>query len=190
MEYKIEKLTDSKWLNLYEIEYKHNNRSGKWLMSSRKETPIEKAAAPDAVVIIPLIDTPRGRRLVITKEFRVPIGGYEYGFPAGLIDPGESVEDAAGRELKEETGLMLKCVKHTSKPVFSSSGMTDESCIMAIVEAEGEVSNKYLKGNEDIETLLMSVEDLSALLQSDKFVAAKAWGILYHFAISNTLELA
>jgi ADP-ribose diphosphatase len=28
---------------------------------------------------------------VVIKEFRVPVGGYMYGFPAGLLDPGEDI---------------------------------------------------------------------------------------------------
>jgi ADP-ribose pyrophosphatase len=188
MQYNIKKLTESKWLNLFEIEYKHKTRRGRWMMSSRKNSPIKNAACPDAVVIIPVVKTPQGSRLVITKEFRVPIGDYEYGFPAGIIDPGESVNSAIRRELKEETGLELESIMHTSKPVFSSSGMTDESCIMAIVEASGTVSDSYLTGSEDIEAVLMDVNDIGELLESDKFVAAKAWGILYHCVISNSIE--
>ena len=45
--------------------------------------------------------------MVIIREYRVPLDGYEYGFPAGLVDNGESLEQAARRELMEETGLRV-----------------------------------------------------------------------------------
>lgn len=45
------------------------------------------------------------------------------------------------RELKEETGLGLVKVNHISLPVFSSAGLTDESCHMVLVEAKGEASD-------------------------------------------------
>ena len=188
MDYTIKKLTDCRWLNLYDVDYNHNGRSGQWTMCSRKENPIAEANRLDAVVIIPILETPEGKRLVVTKEYRVPIGGYEYGFPAGLIDAGESVETTVKRELKEETGLDLKRIRHISMPVFSSAGMTDESCVMVIVEAQGEVSNQYLEDNEDIEALPMQPKDITELLNSDNFIAAKAWGILYHYHLTGVID--
>ena len=68
-------------------------------------------------------------KLVITREYRVPLDDYEVGFPAGLVDAGESVEQAVRRELKEETGLNLSRVICTSPPLYPSAGMTDESVI-------------------------------------------------------------
>jgi ADP-ribose pyrophosphatase len=135
--YKLNKLTDCKWVNLFEVRFKRKTHarpaSGgqaekSWVMCSRKEKPIEDAAKADAVVIVPTIETDEGIRLVVTKEFRVPIWDFEYGFPAGLIDDGENMEQTVARELKEETGLELAKIKHVSAPVFSSAGLTDESC--------------------------------------------------------------
>jgi len=36
---------------------------------------------PDAVFIVPILKTPHGQRLVVLKEFRIPLGDYEYFFP-------------------------------------------------------------------------------------------------------------
>ena len=92
------------------------------------------------------------------------------------------------RELKEETGLELVKIGHISKPVYSSAGLSDESCYMAMVEARGEVSNQYQEPSEDIETILMDVDDIKALLESQSKVAAKAWGILYHYVKIGKIE--
>jgi len=180
--YSIEQLTQCSWVNLFHVQY-HRQSEGPmaWIMCSRKQKPIEHAAQADAVVIVPTIDTPEGRKLVVTKEFRVPIWDYEYGFPAGLIDEGESVEATIARELKEETGLDLVKINHISEPVFSSAGLTDESCYMAMVQAKGEISNAHQEQTEDIETVLMDVDQIRALLASGNKVAAKAWGLLYHY---------
>jgi ADP-ribose pyrophosphatase len=142
----------------------------------------------DAVVIIATVEIGGEKKLVVTKEFRVPIWDYEYGFPAGLIDDGEDVEETVRRELKEETGLELVKVKHISKPVFSSAGLTDESCHMVLVEAKGEISNEWLDHTEDIETLLLDVEGIRDLLDSDKKIAAKAWGLLYQYAKTGQID--
>ena len=49
----------------------------------------------EAVMIVPIVDD----HLILIRE------SYELGFAKGLIDPGESVYEAANRELKEEVGF-------------------------------------------------------------------------------------
>lgn len=181
-DYTLRKLTDSKWLNLYEANY--TDKTGQknyWIVVSRKNQPITDADKPDAVVIVPIVDTPMGKKLVVTKEFRVPLWDYEYGFPAGLIDQGRTIEQVTAEELKEETGLDLVRIKYISSNVYSSSGMTDESCCMVFVEAKGRISNEYLEDSERIETMLMDVDDIKRLLNSGLKVSAKAWGLLYYY---------
>ncbi|MHC4424591.1 MAG: NUDIX domain-containing protein [Planctomycetota bacterium] len=187
--YKLNKLTDCNWANLFEVRFKRRGQAEKpWVMCSRKDKPIEDASKADAVVIVATINTDGGKRLVVTREFRVPIWDFEYGFPAGLIDDNKDVETAVSRELREETGLELARIKHVSMPVFSSAGLTDESCHMVLVEAKGQVSDKWLDDTEDIEALLLDVEGIRDLLASNKKIAAKAWGLLYHYAQTGRID--
>jgi len=74
-------------------------------------------------------------------------------------------------------------------PVYSSAGMSDESNCMVILEAKGTPSTHLLHPDEDIEVILMDVRQIRELLASDKKIAAKAWGILYHFAQAGKIEL-
>ncbi|MFM2274595.1 MAG: hypothetical protein RL211_467 [Pseudomonadota bacterium] len=60
---------------------------------------------PGAVMIIPLLeDSAGGIRLVLERQFRYPLGRVMIEFPAGKLDPGESIQMCAQRELQEETG--------------------------------------------------------------------------------------
>jgi len=187
--YRVNRLTDCRWANLFEVDYARVKQPrGRWIMCSRNDDPVAGASRADAVVIVATIDTDGEKKLVVTKEFRVPIWDFEYGFPAGLIDDGEDVETTVERELKEETGLELVRIRHISTPVFSSAGLTDESCHMALVEAEGQVSDKWLDESEDIEALLLDVEGIRDLLASEKKIAAKAWGLLYHYAQTGQID--
>ena len=187
--YKLKKLTNCEWANLFDVRVQRKAQAERsWVMCSRKDRPIEDAAKADAVVIVATVETDEGRKLVVTKEFRVPIWDCEYGFPAGLIDDGEDLEKTVARELKEETGLELAGIKHVSMPVFSSAGLTDESCHMVLVEAKGQVSNKWLADAEDIEVLLLDIEGIRDLLASNKKIAAKAWGLLYHYAQTGQID--
>lgn len=188
-DYKLNKLTNCSWLNLFEISFKRKTLQDRsWLMCSRKNRPIEDAAKADIVLIVPTINFSEGKRLVVTKEFRVPIWDYEYGFPTGLIDDDEDIATTASRELKEETGLDLVRINHISPPVFSSAGLTDESCHMVLAEAKGEVSNKWSEETEDIQVLLLDIDGIQDLLASKKKIAAKAWGLLYHYAAIGRID--
>lgn len=47
-------------------------------------------------MIVPIVDD----HLILIREYAVGTESYELGFSKGLIDPGESVFEAANRELK------------------------------------------------------------------------------------------
>jgi ADP-ribose pyrophosphatase len=182
---KSHKLTRQKWLNLFDIEYTDKNgRKKSWLLASRHNEPkckTEDFSIPDAVVIAPIhADL---KKMVVTREYRVPLGDYEYGFPAGLVDKGESIEDAARRELEEETGLDLMRIIKTSPPVYSSAGMTDESVAMVYVECSGRPSVEANTDSEEIEIMLVSQSEAAALIENPELkFDAKAWLVLSGFA--------
>jgi ADP-ribose pyrophosphatase len=186
-----DKLTHLQWLNMFDVTYvDKNGRNRSWQVVSRQETPkcmTGKFKQPDAVVIVPFHRTQK--KVVISKEFRVPLAGYEYGFPAGLIDAGETIEDAARRELREETGLTLTRTLKISPPIYSSAGMTDESVAMVYVECDGEPSVSRNAEAEVIEVELISQPEATRLCKDPglKF-DAKAYLVLTGFAANGDLK--
>lgn len=181
----VRKLTQSRHLNLFEIDYTDRRDIKKqWLMASRLDIPRcrgHRSSRPDAVVIVPF--HLQCSKLVLIKEYRVPLGEYQYGFPAGLVDTGETTESTCRRELFEETGLSLvRCLK-TSPPIFSSAGMTDESIAMAFVECAGEASNLGNESSEDISIHFVSPAEASELCSDANLMFdAKAWIVLSMYA--------
>jgi ADP-ribose diphosphatase len=180
----LKRLTDQKWINLFQVEYlQPAGRRAKWQFASRKPEPklSSDPLAPDAVFIVPLLETPAGRRLVMTREFRVPLGDYEHSFPAGLRDGEESIAETVRRELAEETCLALTRVGITSPPVVASAGLSDESAAIVFVECEGEPHTRNTEQSEDIQILLLDFSDVCRLRRSTEKFSAKAWLVLLMF---------
>jgi ADP-ribose pyrophosphatase len=68
----------------------------------------EYVVHPGAVMVIPMLDTPGGLRLVMERQFRYPVGQVMTEFPAGKLDAGEDPWLCAQRELQEETGYTAR----------------------------------------------------------------------------------
>lgn len=179
----IKKLTDYRFLNMYEATCEDGNgKAFPWFYTSRKQilSVGEDYRQADAVIIVPIhVDKEGTRRLVLIKEYRPPIQGYEVGFPAGLTDDKEQPSQTAVRELKEETGLETICVDKVSPTTFSSAGMTDESCRFVYLQCKGEVSSDFLEDNEDIDAQLLDYEQLFELfVDTASMFGSKAWAII------------
>lgn len=167
-----------KFVTLFAVAYldrKGNTR--RWHMVSRGDQPkcvTGNTQRPDAAIIVPYHR--KLNKLVVIKEFRIPVGGYQYGFPAGLLDPGEDLAVAADRELFEETGLNLTKIYRHSPAIFSSAGITDESISMVFAEVEGTPSVDNNQDSEDIEVFLLDRQQVKELLDRNGIVfGARAW---------------
>lgn len=187
---KIKRLTNEKWLNLYEAQYEHQGKLGRWVYASRKPQPVRDHRA-DAVVIVPILRV-KGKkpRLVFLKEYRAPIDGYCYALPAGLLEKGEAIEECVRREMLEETGLEVTRFRRISPPLYSSTGLTDETAAMAYVDVRATPgSAQALDGLEDIEVLLLDHAAACRLCDNtDLPVDAKAWNTLLLYQQLGSFE--
>jgi ADP-ribose pyrophosphatase len=183
-----QKLTHKKWLNMFDIVYEDKSGQEKtWQIVSRQATPkciSGEFSKPDAVLMIPFHT--KEQKLVVIREYRVSLAAFQYEFPAGLIDEGETIETAARRELKEETGLTLTRIKQISPALFNTAGLADESVSLIYCDCEGTPTNVENQGTEAIDVCLVSPTEVSQIL-SDNTVKCdvKLWMELVHFAANN-----
>ena len=193
---KIKKLTKQKFLNLYELTYK--NEDGKlftWIEASRFDTRelvcINGKVKANCVCIIPKTIVDNEPALIITKEFRLPINNYVYGFPAGIIDGTESPELAAVRELYEEIGAKkFGKVSRLTDACLNSEGLTDESTITLEVEVL-QLGKQHLEETEDITYEVVKIKYLNYYLK-DKILGAKlgiyAPMIVQNYKLNQTIK--
>jgi len=185
----ITTLADTKYLKLYNAEY--TNKSGEtknWSIASRKDLDTLKNTyfngAEDNIdaVIIVATHVDEGK-LVVIKQFRVPLNDYVYEIPAGLVDFGEDFKTTVSRELKEETGLDLIQIDYekTKSKAYISTGMTDESVALVYCTCNGELSKEYLEPDEDIEVMLLSKVEAKSLISSNEKIDIKAFLMIQNF---------
>jgi len=181
---KTEKVFETKYLEMIKTNYENKDgNESDWFH-------VQRTNQPRIVVIIPVFDeaTTNANKIVLIKEFRVPLNDYEYGFPAGLVDDGESIEDAIRRELKEETGLDVVRFILISPAVYNSAGMTDESVHIAYVNVRGNISTSGNEVSEDIEVMVLDYGEVAVLLATpDLKFGAKAWLALTNFMWINSI---
>ncbi|WP_297429363.1 NUDIX hydrolase [Clostridium sp.] len=188
---KLKTLVGTRYLSLYEAEYENkvgNTRT--WTIASRKDNDTlqkqffeNKEDKTDGVIIAAYHK--EKKKLVIIRQFRIPLNDFVYELAAGLIDPGEDAKSTIGRELMEETGLKLvNIIKGKgSEKVYVSAGMTDESLAFVFCTCEGEISDENLEDDECIEALLVTQEEARELIQSKEKFDIKCFLVLQSFAL-------
>lgn len=178
-------------LGLHEIHYTDRRGNPKtWSLVSREKAGPKcmtgRMDGADAVVIVPYHR--ECEQLVVIREFRVALGGFQYGFPAGLVDPAESVKQAVERELVEETGLTVVDHLRHSPVVYTSSGLTDESVVMAYVTCTGDASDAGNSSSELIETHFVDLDEADRLCRDDHILMdVKTWLVLSGFAATGSV---
>ena len=89
-------------------------------------------------------------RVMLVRQYRLPANQYLWELPAGKIDEGETVLQAAKRELIEETGLRAKKWKKLVV-VLSQPGYVEEkmTIFLATDLTEGEVAADGRRADRD-----------------------------------------
>ena len=189
---KIIQETHHRFLNLFCMDVRHRNgEASEYYVASRAKSVTDLKAVthrsePDGVSIYSVYGEQKDR-VVLVRQYRYPLGDYVYEFPAGLVEPGEAMTDAAVREFHEETGLHLKVVLADdmyTKPRFTTVGMTDEACGMVYGYASGVPDNRFEESSEDIQVVLADKKEVCRILKEENVAMMCAY-MLLHFVKSE-----
>jgi 8-oxo-dGTP pyrophosphatase MutT (NUDIX family) len=123
---------------------------------------------PDAAIVFPLT---RDGEVVLVRQYRPPLEMMELGLPAGLVEVGERPEDAARRELAEETGYTGGEWERLGS-LASSPSLKDNWAYLFLARNVEETAAPDPDEHELVEVVRVPVEELSDLVHSGKIVSS------------------
>lgn len=133
-----------------------------------------KSSGRGAVMVVPIVND---EEFILVSEYGAGTHSYELGFPKGLIDEGETPEQAANRELKEEIGFgakrFVKLKTVSTAPSYFNAQMH--------IYLAFELYPECLEGDEPepLEVQKWRWQDMDALLANDSFSEARSLAALY-----------
>jgi len=138
---------------------------------------------PGAVTIIPMVDEDH---VCLIQNFRVSVNQTLIELPAGTLEPPEPPEQAAHRELIEETGYKAGVMRELHG-FYLSPGILDERMHLYVATDLVAVGASREPG-EEIENLVVSWQEAMQLVESRKIQDAKTIsGLLLYDRVKSRL---
>jgi ADP-ribose pyrophosphatase len=135
----------------------------------------------DWINIIPLTDD---HQVVMIRQYRHGSREVTLEIPGGLVDPGDTPQKAAARELLEETGYQAK--KWVKIGVVNPNpALFNNRCYTFLAQNIKKVSDPKPDQTEDIEVALIPLADIPGLILKREIdhamvITAFAWYFLQH----------
>lgn len=142
---------------------------------------VERVGIGGIVVMVAI--TP-AETVLLEKQFRPPLGRDVIELPAGLVEPEEAMEEAARRELIEETGWSARELRFLAEGPMSTGASTEilRTYLCTGLEHVGKTGGD---DNEIIEVIEVPVRSLQEYLMS-----AQQQGVLVDLKVYGLVELA
>ena len=110
-------------------------------------------------------------KVLMVKQYRHAIGEESIELAGGVVDAGETPEEAIKRELLEETGYAFESIERIGK--ISANPATANNYTYFFLARGGEkVAEQNLDYTEDVEVLLYTMEEVKELLRENKILQA------------------
>jgi ADP-ribose pyrophosphatase len=134
---------------------------------------LEMVRHPGASAVLPFLTDPAGEdpQVLLIRQYRYAADGFVYEIPAGRLDPGETPEECAARELKEETGCSAGYIEHLYS-FYTTPGFTDER-IHAYMASDLTRGESALEADEFVETIALPLSRALDMIRAQEIVDAK-----------------
>nr|XP_023664651.1 ADP-sugar pyrophosphatase isoform X1 [Paramormyrops kingsleyae]XP_023664652.1 ADP-sugar pyrophosphatase isoform X1 [Paramormyrops kingsleyae] len=192
---KEEVIAEGRWLKMEKTTYVDGGGTTR-IWETAKRTTRKRDSCADGVGIIAILKrTLHIDCVVLVKQFRPPMGRHTLEFPAGLLDENESMEAAALRELKEETGYIGEVVG-TSPVSCLDPGLSNCTTHVVMVNINGDDPEnlnptQQLGEEEFVEVVLLPLNEfqkkVDELLQKEDIIVDCK---VYMYAMGMTQAVA
>lgn len=131
---------------------------------------------PGSVVILPILDDQDGQQVVFVRNERLALGKRLLELPAGTLEPPETPDACARRELAEETGYEAATWTPLGR-FYTTPGMTDEF-MHAYAAAGLRHVGQRLEADERLTVQAVPVAKALAMVGSGELTDAKTMLVL------------
>ena len=146
---------ESKWLTIKSNDYELPNGD-----LAKEYYHLDR---PDYVLVIAHMDN----KILIEKQYRRGVDDFVYELPAGWVDKNETPEQAAIRELKEETGYTGDATFLGT--LYPQPGFSSMLAHIVEIELSGTIEDRNLEKDENIEFELMNIDKVGLMISENKF---------------------
>ena len=181
----IRKIHEGRFITRYDVDYvtaEGQPKTYEIISRNRSIRTLDDLQNRKADSVVMILTDESGERILVSREYRMAMAQWIYNFPAGLIDPGETAEEAAKRELREETGLQLVQINDVLDNSYSAIGFSNERNICVFGVAAG----AFRKSTSDAEEIIpgwYTKDEIKRLLRTEAF-AARTQAYCYAWANS------
>lgn len=141
---------------------------------------LEMVRHPGASAVIPFLDPPGDAdpRVILIRQYRYAAEGYLWEIPAGTLDPGDTPEGCAHRELREEAGCVAARMEHLVT-IYTTPGFTDERIHLYAASGLTRVPSA-LEADEFLETHEVRWSEVGGMIRRGEIADAKSLAALMY----------
>ena len=145
----------TEWFSVEQESFDH--------IESLRGKPYYSINSPDGVIILAMTETDE---IILVRQFRPAFNQHTLEFPSGAIGEAESPQEAAARELYEETGYVCKALNHlgTGRIMMNRHNFRAFAFL-----GTGAVRDPKFEGTKEFEVVLVTLADFKELVLSGQF---------------------
>jgi ADP-ribose pyrophosphatase len=140
--------------------------------------------APDFVVMVAVTQT---GQLMLVRQFRPALDRVTLELPAGLVEPGETPEQTARKELCEETGYEADAFELLGTLSPSTARLTNRMWVFFVQDARPAAKPEFSR-EADVK-LALHAGGIRTLLDSEDFVAASSCAALLMAVVRGKIQI-
>ena len=140
------------------------------------------------VIVLPVLEN---KSVVMPKVFRKILGGAVWELPAGGVQKNENPEEAALRELREETGISITDISRLipeSTLVVSPNRLPMFPSIYSINVSENEFDNRSMHDDEVESVDCFSINTIKAMIETGEIITYITLAILGRFILGQDFQ--